>query len=202
MRTPNETNPYSRTVLAACLLGLLTVAGCSVNVKKGENGEDKKVDIETPIGGIHVDNNANARDTGLPVYPGARLKEKEENGEEKSASVNISSGRFGLKVVAVEYISKDPPAKLIAYYHDQLKKYGNVLECHTTHEGSDVDVHPGGGDDSKELKCEGDNSGKVVELKVGTKQNQHIVSIQPADNGKGSDFALVYVQTRGRKDTI
>lgn len=202
MRTPNERNVYLRTLLAACLLALLTLVGCSVNVKNGENGENKKVDIETPIGGIHVDNNANARDTGLPVYPGARLKEKEENGEEKSANVNISSGRFGLKVVAVEYISKDPPAKLIAYYHDQMKKYGNVLECRTTHDGSDVDVHPGGGDDSKELKCEGDNSGKVVELKVGTKQNQHIVSIQPADNGKGSDFALVYVQTRGRKDTI
>ena len=202
MRTPNDLNIYLRTVLAACLLALLTLSGCSVNVKNGENGEDKKVDIETPIGGIHVDNNANARDTGLPVYPGARLKEKEENGEEKSANVNISSGRFGLKVVAVEYLSNDPPAKLIAYYHAQLKKYGNVLECHTTHEGSDVDVYPGGGDDSKELKCEGDNSGKVVELKVGTKQNQHIVSIQPADNGKGSDFALVYVQTRGRKDTI
>ena len=202
MRTPNERNVYLRTLLAACLLALLTLVGCSVNVKNGENGENKKVDIETPIGGIHVDNNANASDTGLPVYPGARLKEKEENGEEKSANVNISSGRFGLKVVAVEYISKDPPAKLIAYYHDQMKKYGNVLECHTTHDGSDVDVHPGGGDDSKELKCEGDNSGKVVELKVGTKQNQHIVSIQPTDNGKGSDFALVYVQTRGRKDTI
>jgi len=202
MRTPNEIDIYPRTALAACFLALLTLSGCSVNVKNGENGEHKKVDIETPIGGIHVDNNANVRDTGLPVYTGARLKEKEENGEEKSANVNISSGRFGLKVVAVEYISKDPPAKLIAYYHDQMKKYGNVLECHTTHDGSDVDVHPGGGDDSKELKCEGDNSGKVVELKVGTKQNQHIVSIQPTDNGKGSDFALVYVQTRGRKDTI
>jgi hypothetical protein len=201
MRTPNEIDIYPRTALAACFLALLTLSGCSVNVKNGENGENKKVDIETPIGGIHVDNNANARDTGLPVYPGARLKEKEENGEEKSASVNISSGRFGLKVVAVEYISKDPPARLIAYYHDQLKKYGNVLECHTTRDGSDVDVHPGG-DDSKELKCEGDNNGKVIELKVGTKQNQHIVSIRPADNGKGSDFALVYVQTRGRKDTI
>jgi len=202
MRTPNERNVYLRTVLAACLLALLTLPGCSVNVKKGENGEDKKVDIETPIGGIHVDNNANARDTGFPVYPGARLKEKQENGEEKSANVNIFSGRFGLKVVAVEYLSNDPPAKVIAYYQGQLKKYGHVLECHTTHDGSDVDVHPGGGDDSKELKCEGDNSGKVVELKVGTKQNQHIVSIRPADNGKGSDFALVYVQTRGRKDSI
>src|SRR5204863_9170799 len=77
MRTPNERNVYLRTLLAACLLALLTLVGCSVNVKNGENGENKKVEIETPIGGIHVDNNANARDTGLPVYPGARLKEKE-----------------------------------------------------------------------------------------------------------------------------
>jgi hypothetical protein len=52
---------------------------------------------------------------------------------------------------------------------------------------------------SKELKCEGDNSGNVIELKVGTQEKQHIVSIQPKD--KGTDFALVFVQTRG-KDTI
>jgi hypothetical protein len=58
-----------------------------------------------------------------------------------------------------------------------------------------------GSDDSKskELKCEGDNSGNVIELKVGTQEKQHIVSIQPKD--KGTDFALVFVQTRG-KDAI
>jgi hypothetical protein len=201
MRTPNETNLYPRTVLAAGLLALLTLPGCSVNVKKGENGEDKKVDIETPIGGIHVDNNANARDTGLPVYPGARIMDKDQSGDEKSAKVNISSGLFGVKVVAVKYFSGDPPAKLISYYRDQLKKYGDVLECHSSHEGGNFVAH-GGGEDSKKLKCEGDDDGKVVELKVGTNQNQHIVSIQPADNGKGSDFALVYVQTRAGKDTI
>jgi hypothetical protein len=37
---------------------------------------------------------------------------------------------------------------------------------------------------------------------VGTEQNQHVVSIKPADNGKGSDFGLVYIQMRGGKDTI
>ena len=61
------------------------------------------------------------------------------------------------------------------------------------------------GDDSKDsekLKCEGDNDGKVIELKVGTEKNQHIVSIQPADSGKGSDFGLVYIQMRGGKETI
>jgi hypothetical protein len=199
MRTLNGMKLYSRTPLAICLL--VTLAGCSVNVKTGKNGEDKKVDIETPVGGIHVDTNAEAKDTGLPVYPGARLREKKDNGEEKSANVNISSGLFGVKVVALEYVANDPPTKLIAYYRVQLEKYGNVLECHNSHEGGNFAIHSSG-EDSKKLKCEGDNDGKVVELKVGTNQNQHIVSIQPADNGKGSDFALVYVQTRSGKDTI
>src|SRR5437899_10754382 len=112
MRAPNERNVYSRTVLAACLLALLTLVGCSVNVKNGENGENKKVDIETPIGGIHGDNNATGRDTGLPVYPGARLKHKEETGAEKSANSSIPSGRLGRKVVAGESMSKDPRATL------------------------------------------------------------------------------------------
>jgi hypothetical protein len=38
---------------------------------------------------------------------------------------------------------------------------------------------------------------------VGTKDNQHVVSISPQDKGKGTDFALVFVQARGSsKDTI
>jgi hypothetical protein len=37
-------------------------------------------------------------------------------------------------------------------------------------------------------------------LKVGTKENQHLVAIQP--QGKGSKFALVFVQVRDREGTI
>jgi hypothetical protein len=182
------------------LLLLLALPACSVNVKKDNEGRDKKVDIETPVGGIHVNKNADARDTGLPVYPGARLKEKEENGEEKSANVVISSGMFGLKVVALEYHTDDPPEKLMAYYKDQLKKFGNVLECRTSKRGPDPDVEMNSKDkDSHELTCDHDDHGKNIELKVGTKENQHIVAINPQD--KGTDFALVYVQTRG-KETI
>jgi hypothetical protein len=178
---------------------------CDVKVNRDSEGQDKKVDIETPIGGLHVSKGADVRDTGLPVYPGARPKpnNKDDDGNANSANVHISSSLFGLKVVAIEYLSDDSPEKLIVYYKDQLKKYGSVLECHTdkSHAGASVDAD----DDSKEsrlLKCEGDNEGKVVELKVGTRQNQHIVSIKPADSGKGSDFGLVYVQVRGGKDTI
>jgi len=79
-----------------------------------------------------------------------------------------------------------------------------VIECHTnkSHAGATIDSS----DDSKEsqqLKCESDDrNGKIVELKAGTRQSQHIVSIKPADAGKGSDFGLVFVQVRGGKDTI
>ena len=206
MRMLRWRDPSSLLILtAAVAFSALVLPGCNVNVKKGSEGQDKKVDIETPIGGLHVSKAANVRDTGLPVYPGARMKEKDQDddGDSNSANVNISSSLFGLRVVAVEYLSNDSPEKLIAYYTDQLKKYGSVLECHTNknHAGATMDSS----DDSspaKQLKCEGDNGGKIVELKVGTRQSQHIVSIRPADSGKGSDFGLVYVQVRGGKDTI
>jgi hypothetical protein len=40
----------------------------------------------------------------------------------------------------------------------------------------------------------------VVELKVGMEDNQHLVSLEP--QGSGTDFALVYIQTRGKEGTI
>jgi hypothetical protein len=54
-------------------------------------------------------------------------------------------------------------------------------------------------DRSKDVKCDSNDSGRTVELKVGTEDNQHIVAVEP--RSKGCDFALVYVKTRG-KDTI
>ena len=194
--------------IAVAFAGFVVLPACSINVKKGENGEDKKVDIKTPVGAIHVDQGADVRDTGLAVYPGAKQKAEPNNGEQKSANVNISSSLFGVKVVAIEYLSDDPPEKIAAYYKDQLKHFGTILECHTSNrhgDAGDVDVHLGKDGDknsSSQLSC-GNDSGKTLELKVGTKQNQRIVSISPQDGGKGTDFALVFVQTRGGdKDTI
>jgi hypothetical protein len=187
--------------LAVALMVLPPLA-CKVRVKQDAAGEDKKVDIETPVGALHVSQGADVRDVGLPVYPGARLKEKEEPGQEKSANVNISSNLFGLKVVAIEYESDDAPEKLIAFYKNKLKKYGNVLECHTSKRGrSGVEMKASDEDanGSVELKCEDNSGGKLIELKVGTRHKQHIVAIDP--QARGTDFALVFVQMRG-KDTI
>jgi len=167
-------------------------------VKKEQNGEDKQVDIDTPVGGIHVSKGANVADLGLAVYPGARLKQKDFNGKDKSANVNISGFGFGVKVVALQYESDDSPSRLVAYYKDQLQKYGHVLECHTRHLDVDTDMK-GSDHGSPELTCEG-TSGDNIELKVGTKENQHIVAVEP--EGKGSSFSLVYVRTHGKDAEI
>ena len=188
----------SRFALGLAALGGLLLSACSVNVKKEQNGEDKQVDISTPVGAIHVSKGANVEDVGLAVYPGARLKQKDSDGEDKSANVNISGFGFGVKVVALEYESNDSPAKLVAYYKNQLQKYGNVLECHTSHVDLNTDMKSSD-HGSHELTC-GGSSGSDVELKVGTKENQHIVAVKP--EGGGSSFSLVYVRTHGKDAEI
>jgi hypothetical protein len=185
--------------LPPALIGAMLISSCSVNVKKEANGEDKQVDIKTLVGGIHVSKDADASDTGLSVYPGAHLKQKDSSGDDKSANVNISGFGYGLKVVALQYESDDSPAKLIAFYKDQLQKYGNVLECHTSHFDVKMNYSDKSDSDSHALTCEG-GSGNNVELKVGTKENQHIVAVEPA--GKGSSFSLVYVRTHGKDADI
>jgi hypothetical protein len=203
MRMPRLRDSNLLVLFAVTISAVMVLPACNVKVDRNSDGRDKKVDIETPIGALHVNKDADVRDTGLAVYPGAVKKEKDKGDDvdidNNSANVNISSNLFGLRVVAVEFLSNDPPDKLVAYYRDQLKKYGSVLECHTSrsHAAATMDS-----DDSKELKCDGNNGGKVIELKVGTKQNQRIVSIRPADSGSGSDFGLVYIQMHGGKDTI
>jgi hypothetical protein len=194
------TNCFSILIILGAL-ALLTA--CSVSVKDHGDGDSKKVDISTPVGGIHVDENADARDTGLAVYPGARPKPKDNDGDKKSANVNLSAFGFGLKVVALAYESDDPPAKVIAYYQDQLKKYGNVLQCRDSGFKVDDDVPAVGGKGyvvGGKLKCDSDDGGKKIELKAGTDDNQHIVEVEP--QGKGSDFAIVWLRFRGKEGEI
>src|SRR5690242_3791020 len=145
MRTTQPLNDKARLALALVLAFgiLLALPGCSVNVKKNGEGQEKKVDIETPLGALHVSKDADVRDIGLPVYPGARRKEHGEGDHDNNAHVNISSSLFGLKVVAIEYLSDDPPEKIIAFYKDQLKRYGEVLECHNNSNSAGAIMNPG-----------------------------------------------------------
>ncbi len=191
-------NKFFAVVVAAGIAALLLLPACSVNVKKEANGQDKQVDVNTLFGGVHVSKQADVSDIGLSVYPGARLKkENDSDHNDKSANVNISGFGFGLKVVALEYQSDDAPAKIVAFYKDQLKKYGNVLECHSSDMNFDIKA---GSHESNELNCSKVNRGDNVELKAGHKDDQHIVAVKP--EGKGSSFSLVYVRTHGKDADI
>lgn len=188
---------FRSSVLVLCCAAVVCCA-CSVNVKKDNGGDEKNVDIKTPFTDIHVEKNADSRDTGLPVYPGATLKPK-NGSDDSSANVNLSAFGFGLKVVVLKYESNDAAEKIEKYYQKELNKYGGVLECHTSHHG-DYDAHASNRNSSGELKCNGDNTGNIVELKAGTEGNEHVVAIEP--QGKGTEFTLVYVHTHGKDDTI
>jgi len=193
----------SRNALASFAAVGLTAAlvilpACSVNVKD-KNGESR-VDIQTPMGNIHVNEQPDVQETGLPVYAGARPAPKENDHDDKSANVNISGMGFSLKVVAAEFLSDDAPAKLVAFYDKELQRFGKPIECHGSWHGGDVDagMHGDGKSSSRPVTCRQGENGDAIELKVGTDDNQHIVAVRP--DGKGSRFALVYVRTHAGKD--
>jgi hypothetical protein len=170
------------------LAGLVMLTGCSV--QKEKDGSNEKVKIQTPVGGLNVDTNADVKDTGLAVYPGAKPNPK-PSGDHNSANVNISSSMFGVKVVALEYVSDDTPDKIKEFYKKELAKYGSVLDCKN-----------GVKEEGDQIACSdtpkhGEHQGELV---VGTKKRQHLVKIQP--DGKGTKFALVYVQLRGEEGTL
>ena len=181
-------------------LALAVALALSV-LAQDSHGQDKNLDITSSAGDVHIGSDADARKTGLPLYPGARLKSDDDNNGK--ANLSILTEAFGMKLVVAKYDSDDAPAKIVDFYRDRLKKYGKVMECHSQKHGGHVEVSEDNKDskDSKELKCDED-SGPVTELKVGTEDNQHVVAIEPRDAGKGSTFALVYVRTRGKRGEI
>jgi len=126
-------------------------------VAQDSNSNDKNLDIRSSAGDLHVGKDADARKTGLPLYPGARLKTGDENSDR--ANLAVFTEAFGLKLVVASYESDDAPAKVIDFYRDKLKKYGKVLECRSHKRGGHIDAHHDDDDKdskSKELKCEED----------------------------------------------
>lgn len=140
--------------------------------------------------GIYFNAEAEAKDVGLPVYPGAR-PHKEKDNDSESAKMGLWGGSFGFKLAVLKLESNDSPERVSAFYKKALEKYGTVLDCR---EASSQASDKSGNKSSKQLTCEDDKPKPgEMEFKAGTKEKQHIVGIQP--NGSGSLFQLVYVES-------
>lgn len=164
------------------------------------DNDDKSLDVRSSVGDLHVGKDADAGKAGIPLYPGARPRVEKDN---DPLNFGILTDAFGLKLIVAKYESVDDPAKVIAFYRGKLKKYGKVLECHSQHWDAGVTVHDGDKDsgDNRELKCD-ENAGPVTELKVGTEDNQRIVAVETGAASKGSNFAIVYMHSRGKRGDI
>jgi hypothetical protein len=189
--------------VGALFAALCILTACSINVdKNGEKDGSKRVDIQSPVGDLHVSEKADIHDAGLSVYPGAKPAPKDNDSDEKSANVNLSLPGFQLKVVAAEFLSDDAPDKITAYYDKELQKFGKPIQCHGEYSnGGRVNGHSGHGNDNfqEPVTCDKSDSSESLELKVGTEGNQHIVAVKP--NSKGTRFALVYVRMHTGKDS-
>jgi hypothetical protein len=145
--------------------------------------------------GVTIAGDADAKDLGLPLYPGSR-RHKDKDSDSPGANFGLWGGGSGFKLAVLKMESDDPPDKIANYYKKALAKYGKVLDC--SHPAPE---NPGAAkdDSSKTLTCADDKPepGGMM-FKAGTKEKQHIVGIQP--NGGGTLYQLVYVASWSADD--
>jgi hypothetical protein len=192
---------FFRSMLGTLLAVAIAIPALPAQAQEQEKdaGQNKHLDIQSSAGDLHVGTDGDARKAGLPLYPGARPKRDDK--DSSALNFGVLGEAFGMKLVVAKYESNDAPGKVIDYYRERLKKYGKVIECHTHDDDGDAHAEINDHSHSAELKCEGDNTGPVTELKVGTEDNQHVVAVKPSE-GSGSTFALVYLHTRGKQGDI
>jgi hypothetical protein len=180
------------------MVAAMLASGCRIESDK--HGDSDNVKIATPFGGMTVKTNDTAveESLGLPLYPGAVLEKKEHNND-GAADVNLSFGKFQLRVKAASYATPDAPDKVGAFYRKALGRYGDVIECHDNSPvGTPTRTAEGltcNDDDQKShLKLDQDIGGKV-EFKAGSKQHQHIVALDP--QGTGTKLGIVALDLPG-----
>jgi hypothetical protein len=183
----------------AALSGLL--AGC--RVEKTTNGDSKDVKIVTPFGGMNVKTNDSdvLGSIGLPAYPGAvAVQEDNGNDHSHSADVDMSFGGFKLRVKAADYRTDDAPDKVEAFYRNGLKRFGDVIVCQNNQAvGSPAKTAEGLGCDNKHgghVSVDDNPSSHKLELKAGSEQHQHLVTID--QDGSGTKFGLVALDLPGK----
>ena len=165
------------------LLGALVVSGVTYVSPTSSAQEPEKEGM-----GLMISRQAAAEDVGLPIYAGSK-PHKDDSHDSPSARLGLWGGGAGFKLAVVKMDSSDSPEKVAAFYRKALAKYGPVLDCSSP---SSAPSPAGDEDSSKVLTCGDDKpeAGGIL-LKAGTKQRQHLVSVQPA--GPGSFYQLVAV---------
>lgn len=165
----------------AVVAAVLLTSACLV-VREEEDGKTKEVNISTPVGALAVNTGENTGDTGLPIYPGAQLSRDGDAGDNERANVSIGTPWFGLHVRVAEYNSTETPGRVLDFYRERMKAFGDVTECR-----GDVNFSDG------RPVCREKAFERDIQLLAGPEERHRIVVVKP--RGDGTQFALVSIQT-------
>jgi hypothetical protein len=145
--------------------------------------------------GVNLSAKADAKDVGLPIYPGSR-PHKDNSDDSSAGKFGLWGGSIGFKLALLKMETDAAPDKVAGFYKKALAKYGKVLDC--TNAPALTQEQKDANDKSKTLACDDDHApaGGFV-FKAGTHDEQRLVSIEPlsASSG-GTNYSMVYLQTK------
>jgi hypothetical protein len=141
---------------------------------------------------LHANSNARAADIGLPAYPGATLY-KEADNDSAAADLGLTVGDFHFSVMAVNYVTSDSPARVLAFYRKPLSRYGEVLECDHGKPVGALTVTRSGLTCGEVQVTGNTNSSTDHEIRAGLLHQYRIVGIDESHPGS-TRFGLVYLE--------
>jgi hypothetical protein len=178
-RTRNSRFMLLSILVLGMLLAAIPVAGTSGGQDQDNKGSNRSV-------GFILSADAEAKDVGLPVYPGAQ-RSKDASNESSALQMGMWGGSSGFKLVLLKLDSNDSAEKVAAFYRKALAKYGPVLDCGKSSQSAKASSK------SNTLECEADQPGNGgFTFKSGTKEKQHVVNVEPSAGH--SRISLVYVE--------
>jgi hypothetical protein len=158
--------------------------------------QSQKKDDDGFSAGVNLSAKADAKDVGLPIYPGSR-PHKDNSDDSSAGKFGLWGGSIGFKLALLKMETDASPEKVAAFYKKALAKYGKVLDC--TNAPALTQEQKDANDKSNTLACDDDHApaGGFV-FKAGTHDEQRLVSIEPltASSG-GTNYSIVYVETKG-----
>jgi len=66
---------------------VLIVGTFSTVAAQDSDSRNKDLDVRSPVGDLHLGNDADASKVGIPLYPGARLKSHDQNSDQANLSM-------------------------------------------------------------------------------------------------------------------
>src|SRR5208283_1278888 len=112
------TDYVARVAGSMAIMGLLLVATLSLSAQEKEQATGGGDSI-----GFIASKNPDAREVGLPLYPGAR-PHQDKSDDSPKFQLGLWGGSWGFKLVVLKLETNDPPEKVTTFYHKALAKYG------------------------------------------------------------------------------